>query len=298
MGRHPKDKEYELLTYPTPHELRAEIIRLRDAIRSHRDQRGDDRCWLDDEKLYAALPDGIPAKTQLDQELMLKNCARFIGTRQHPSDRFSWGDVQGGGMLAVLEQAEQELPALLLNPNDWRGAYSFIDEPVLEWLWLPYGEGKLHIQFVSTFPPPAKRTAHRHAWPFAARIVKGLCEVSFGHGSPTGPPPSLGQTRIMGVPLDADFRQSDPRQQYLEMVDPGTWHFERPLEKGLIQVMVSGHPWSGEPHKPDRDFRRLNQGRKDYLVSVAQALYPIEKQALIACPKPGGSCGSGGLVGC
>lgn len=298
MSRHPKDKELELLTYPTTHELRVEIIRLRNAIRSHRDQRGDDRCWLDDEKLYAALPEGIPAKTHLDQELMLKNCARFIGTRQHPGDRFNWGDVQGGGMLAILEQAERELPALLLNPDDWRGTYSFIGEPVIEWLWMPYGEGKLHIQFVSAYPANLFMKGHGHAWPLAARIIKGWCATAFGHGLPGGPPPTMGPIRIMGTPPDEDFRRADARKQVLEIVDPNAWHFSRPLEGGIIQVMVSGRPWRSNPHKPDRDFRRLNQGRKNYLVTVAQSLYPLEKQALIACPVSGGSCGSGGLVGC
>jgi len=41
-----------------PSGLEAENDRLRDAIKKHRDQRGDDRCWLDDRELYAVLGDG------------------------------------------------------------------------------------------------------------------------------------------------------------------------------------------------------------------------------------------------
>ena len=32
---------------------------LQSAVRRHRDERGDDRCWEDDERLYAALPEGL-----------------------------------------------------------------------------------------------------------------------------------------------------------------------------------------------------------------------------------------------
>lgn len=34
-----------------------EVFRLRRAIRKHRDQRLNDRCWLDDMELYRTLPE-------------------------------------------------------------------------------------------------------------------------------------------------------------------------------------------------------------------------------------------------
>ena len=40
-------------------DLVAEVIRLRDAIRKHRDQRLDDWCCMDDIELYEVLPEGI-----------------------------------------------------------------------------------------------------------------------------------------------------------------------------------------------------------------------------------------------
>lgn len=54
------------------------------AIRKHRDQRGDDRCWLDDEELYSNLPEG---HNKTDMALhspceMLANCVRFVASRQ------------------------------------------------------------------------------------------------------------------------------------------------------------------------------------------------------------------------
>lgn len=64
-------------------ELRAEIIKLRAEIRYHRDQRGHDRCWLDDVKLYRALPETTEAEFPLpERSEFLTNCARYWETRQ------------------------------------------------------------------------------------------------------------------------------------------------------------------------------------------------------------------------
>jgi hypothetical protein len=56
-------------------------LALHKAIADHHGQKADDRCWMDDERLYAAagLP---PADVRVgDQEAMLNNCARFIRRR-------------------------------------------------------------------------------------------------------------------------------------------------------------------------------------------------------------------------
>jgi hypothetical protein len=67
--------------------LTAEVARLRAAIREHRDQRGDDRCWMDDETLYAALPEGFTPPTR-DAGVELANCARFIACRGNPKTEY------------------------------------------------------------------------------------------------------------------------------------------------------------------------------------------------------------------
>lgn len=64
-----------------------EIRRLRQGIRYHRDQKGDDRCWVDDVRLYELLPEGptegydskLPTR-----DVFLANCARFHDSRQVP----------------------------------------------------------------------------------------------------------------------------------------------------------------------------------------------------------------------
>lgn len=68
----------------------AEVKQLRNAIRNHRDQRGDDRCWMDDRELYAVLPEGTgDADLRLHgPEEMLENCKRYIASRQNPSQPY------------------------------------------------------------------------------------------------------------------------------------------------------------------------------------------------------------------
>lgn len=65
--------------------LRNEIERLREAIRKHRDQRLDDKCWFDDFELYEVLPEGIdPSYVDLrllPKEIMLRNCEHFVDCR-------------------------------------------------------------------------------------------------------------------------------------------------------------------------------------------------------------------------
>lgn len=67
--------------------LRAEVERLRDAVRLHRDQRGDDRCWLDDETLYAILPEGYTPPTR-DTRVELALCEKYIACRHNPGTEY------------------------------------------------------------------------------------------------------------------------------------------------------------------------------------------------------------------
>jgi hypothetical protein len=68
-------------------ELFAEVERLRTAIRKHRDQRGDDRCWMDDEELYKALPEGY-FPPERDTSVELEHCKRFIACRRNPATAY------------------------------------------------------------------------------------------------------------------------------------------------------------------------------------------------------------------
>ncbi len=67
-------------------ELKAEVLKLRSSIRYHKDQKGDDRCWVDDLRLYEALPEGAEGhnSTLPPEEVFLENCKRFCRSRQVP----------------------------------------------------------------------------------------------------------------------------------------------------------------------------------------------------------------------
>lgn len=63
------------------------IGQLEDAIRNHRDQRGDDRCWMDNEELYKVLPEGYTAPAR-DTEVELKLCEKFISCMKNPATEY------------------------------------------------------------------------------------------------------------------------------------------------------------------------------------------------------------------
>jgi len=65
---------------------------LRDAIRTHRDEKGDDRCWLDDQNLYATI-EGDSTQERFGDRLpprkeFLENCARFWECRQSATSKY------------------------------------------------------------------------------------------------------------------------------------------------------------------------------------------------------------------
>lgn len=76
----------------------SEAARLRTAIETHRAQRADDRCWLDDLELYKVLGDEAEPDNRVgDKYQMLANCVRFIDNR-----------CEGGGWRSYIE-IEREL---------------------------------------------------------------------------------------------------------------------------------------------------------------------------------------------
>lgn len=66
------------------------ILELENAIRKHRDQKLDDRCFLDDQELYKVLNEPIPedynAIPPIDK--MLKNCKRYLEKRCNPDNKW------------------------------------------------------------------------------------------------------------------------------------------------------------------------------------------------------------------
>lgn len=69
------------------------IEALEQAIIKHRDQRGDDRCWLDDLELYA-LVGGAPDNSLPPKEKFLANCARFYDNRCQNAGWRSYQEIE------------------------------------------------------------------------------------------------------------------------------------------------------------------------------------------------------------
>jgi hypothetical protein len=122
--------------------LRDEVLKLRDAIRLHRDQRGDDRCWLDDVLLYKALPETVHSLTQLQprDEFMLA-CEKFWCTRQCPAEpayagqqterrAYADDDLAGKGLGALLGEA-MHLRTGIRSHRDKGDARSWRDDATL-----------------------------------------------------------------------------------------------------------------------------------------------------------------------
>lgn len=79
--------------YLTVLDICSKLQELRDAVRKHRDERGHNRCWLDDKELYQALGDPICEKLNLipywkfkrrvelekKEQEHLKNCRYIVG---------------------------------------------------------------------------------------------------------------------------------------------------------------------------------------------------------------------------
>lgn len=67
--------------------LERRVKELEVAIRLHRDQKGDDRCWMDDANLYMILPEGYSPPT-MDTAVELYNCEKFIASRRDPLTKY------------------------------------------------------------------------------------------------------------------------------------------------------------------------------------------------------------------
>lgn len=85
-----------------------EVEKLQAAIRKHRDTRGDDRCWLDDEELYSTLPEGFIPPVE-DSSVELARC-QHIQCRHNPATKY----VSPQRRIEELERHVQALKILLL----------------------------------------------------------------------------------------------------------------------------------------------------------------------------------------
>lgn len=90
------------------------IAELEAAIRKHRDYRGDNRCWLDDEELYSVLPEGY---TPPEREVAVEkeNCDRFICNRRNPATVYVSPQEEIDRLTAEVVRLEEKVKDLQAN---------------------------------------------------------------------------------------------------------------------------------------------------------------------------------------
>lgn len=97
-----------------PSPLIQKIQEIRQAIRQHRDQKGDDRCWLDDYRVWACI-EGSPADPEAlpSFEDGMEQCRAFFLHRR-------------------AEQADPLPPDAIQDPQKWNGDLQTLSELELQ----------------------------------------------------------------------------------------------------------------------------------------------------------------------
>lgn len=84
------------------------IIECRHAIREHRDAKGDDRCWLDDYKIWALIPGSFEAPAEPPPfEQAMDMCTAFYHLRRAKS-----ADPMPEGAVTDRQQWDKDLEAM------------------------------------------------------------------------------------------------------------------------------------------------------------------------------------------
>lgn len=106
-------------------------MKVRAAIRTHRDQKGDENCWLDDQfYLYGLLPEKIGCDPRLpEKRLMMVNCSRYYDCRSQNKlyKPLASLDEHVDLTLMLTQEEQDKLIEVLLNaqwppaprPKDW-----------------------------------------------------------------------------------------------------------------------------------------------------------------------------------
>lgn len=119
-------------------ELLDHIAALEDAIREHRDQKADDRCWEDDLKLYGVLPEGVAdADLRLPpKEEFLGRCALYEAHRRCGTSKPWRSVVSLEAQLAAQAQPSEQVVGALRVFADKR---NWIEQPGahdgFDWMW-------------------------------------------------------------------------------------------------------------------------------------------------------------------
>lgn len=123
-------------------ELEEERDKLKTAIRTHRDQRGDDRCWMDDQKLYEALGESAGDNSLPPKEKFLANCSRFYDNRCRNAE---WKSYQ------EIEEERDQLKEQILKLQELLKNKTIGDRLLRDWLKIEAELVQLRVTFDQNF---------------------------------------------------------------------------------------------------------------------------------------------------
>lgn len=166
-------------------------------------------------------------------------------------------------MLAVLRDAERELPKLLTEKGIWKGVYIDYHKPFVERLWCQWGEYRIYLHRILACGP-GEALFHPHPWPSAMKVF-GDYEMKMGFSAGNATHPEF-TTIILG------------HGNVYEMTHQDGWHSVRPLAKPSFSLMVTGQPWQRWSPAPSKQLRDLKPEEERRLFRFFRTQYPTKKQ--------------------
>jgi hypothetical protein len=126
--------------YPDPanaaSDFSSRVDELEAAIRKHRDQSGDDRCWQDDQELYSVLPEGYTPEgytpPEMDEPVMLNNCKRYIERRQCPLTKYVPNLVEQAVHDLIARKAVHANKGIAMGEETWKQLFEHMREETNE----------------------------------------------------------------------------------------------------------------------------------------------------------------------
>ena len=94
--------------------LKQRVKRYEEAIRKHKDQKGDDRCWMDDEELYSVLPEGY-IRPERDSCVELELCKKFIKSRHNPNIEYVSPEREIEKLKKEIEESKDKIRNELID---------------------------------------------------------------------------------------------------------------------------------------------------------------------------------------
>jgi hypothetical protein len=169
----------------------ARIAELEAAIRRHRDERSDDRCWRDDDRLYEVLGDGIKCDRRVgDKAEMLKNCERFIENRCESGGWRTYAELE-----AELIQLRTLVAQYLTNPKyglcvavHWKNLPLHVEPTRPQAVFVVDGPGADDVEmegwyeYTGDLDKPGPRTVT-----YRVRRIEGWCGPAVQKWSGSGP---------------------------------------------------------------------------------------------------------------